>query len=267
MLTRSTILSLLAGLAAAAPSVVIEASATVAQPQQQHGGLEAEAGRLILVGGYSRFTEVLRFNPFVEPATLERVSSSDGGDSILLSVNDNGAPGAAGYVASFLLSPSSGAISFVDHKITQASDSSESGVDPAHAAFFPDGKTVGVANSAEVHVSNDGRFLYASTRNLTSPAFIPPGDAADILAVWSINSTTGHLTRQQSAMAFGGRGLRAMELSPALTGSSGGGEDYVVTGGQTTNTTQVFKRDRTDGTLELVASCGNRFSPSTYIWV
>ena len=38
-------------------------------------------------------------------------------------------------------------------------------------------------------------------------------------------------------------------------------------GGLTTNTTQVFKRDKTDGTLTLAAGYTNGFGPSTYIWV
>ena len=83
----------------------------------------------------NRTTEVLRFNPFVFPNTLELVSTSDGGDAedkawlsrhpvnpstsgrdhnsrgsvlmthlvgILLSVNDNGGANVTGYVASFL---------------------------------------------------------------------------------------------------------------------------------------------------------------------
>ncbi|WWD08726.1 hypothetical protein V865_006839 [Kwoniella europaea PYCC6329] len=121
-------------------------------------------------------------------------------------------------------------------------------------------------DAAEVHVSNDGRFLYASNRNLTAAALIDSGDASDTIAVWSIG-TNGTITRIQSAMAYGARQIRAMELSPAGMTASVGGQDYIVAGGLRTDNTFVFKRDKLNGTLELVAEVGETYMPSAYLWL
>ncbi|WVF71077.1 hypothetical protein IAT40_005874 [Kwoniella sp. CBS 6097] len=121
-------------------------------------------------------------------------------------------------------------------------------------------------DAAEVHVSNDGRFLYASNRNLTSATVIQPGDASDTLAVWSIGNN-GTLTRIQSAMAYGARQIRAMELSPAGMTATAGGQDYIVAGGLKTDNTFIFKRDRLNGTLELVAQTEGTYQPATYLWL
>ncbi|KAK7755015.1 hypothetical protein SLS62_003099 [Diatrype stigma] len=122
-------------------------------------------------------------------------------------------------------------------------------------------------SAAEVHVSNDGRFVYASNRNLTDASVIQPSDPSDTIAVWSANSANGTLSRIQSAVAPGARQIRSMELSPAGTTASAGGEDYVVAGGLTTNNTFVFKRDRATGLLELAAQCVGTYQPSTYLWL
>ncbi|WVW79843.1 hypothetical protein I302_101813 [Kwoniella bestiolae CBS 10118] len=121
-------------------------------------------------------------------------------------------------------------------------------------------------DAAEVHVSNDGRFLYASNRNLTAAALIESGDASDTIAVWSIG-TNGTITRIQSAMAYGARQIRAMELSPAGMTASAGGQDYIVAGGLRTANTFIFKRDRRNGTLQLVAQTEGTYMPSTYLWL
>ncbi|OCF32009.1 hypothetical protein I316_06395 [Kwoniella heveanensis BCC8398] len=121
-------------------------------------------------------------------------------------------------------------------------------------------------SAAEVHVSNDGRFLYASNRNLTSAALIQPGDPSDILAVWSIGNN-GTITRIQSAMAYGARQIRAMELSPAGMTASAGGQDYIIAGGLKTDNTFIFKRDILNGTLELVAQTEGTYMPATYLWL
>nr|XP_019004539.1 uncharacterized protein I203_02659 [Kwoniella mangroviensis CBS 8507]OCF68000.1 hypothetical protein I203_02659 [Kwoniella mangroviensis CBS 8507] len=121
-------------------------------------------------------------------------------------------------------------------------------------------------SAAEVHVSNDGRFLYASNRNLTAATLIESGDASDTIAVWSIG-TNGTITRIQSAMAYGARQIRAMELSPAGMTASAGGEDYIVAGGLKTDNTFVFKRNKLNGTLELVAEVEETYMPSTYLWL
>ncbi|OCF39487.1 hypothetical protein I317_06705 [Kwoniella heveanensis CBS 569] len=121
-------------------------------------------------------------------------------------------------------------------------------------------------SAAEVHVSNDGRFLYASNRNLTSAALIQPGDPSDTLAVWSIGNN-GTITRIQSAMAYGARQIRAMELSPAGMTASAGGQDYIIAGGLKTDNTFIFKRDILNGTLELVAQTEGTYMPATYLWL
>ncbi|KAI5478345.1 hypothetical protein MNV49_005196 [Pseudohyphozyma bogoriensis] len=402
-------------------SLVALAAAAPAKRQTQAEGnttsAQDNAGRLILVGGYNRTTEVLRFNPFVEPNTLELVSRSDGGDpenkawlirhpvnpNILLGTNDHAVANATGYVSSYLLDPATGGITFIDHRDSGGVQTA-GGVATAHGAFFPDGKTAAAVNStfkfdpitgkfgkqinngsildyagyttvdgqiaasqdtshphmilthpwlpvlylpdlgedtlrrftigdggvlsplepypqklgsgprhgaisangqwlyllhelditvsvykidtdtkdgdlslvqegiqiydqnttfslnlssAEIHVSNDGRFLYASNRNLTSATVIAPEDPSDTIAVWAIDQSTGELTRKQSAMAFGARQIRSFELSPAIATASAGGEDFIVAGGLTTNNTFVFKRDKTDGTLTLAAEFTN----------
>ncbi|KAI1362247.1 Lactonase, 7-bladed beta-propeller-domain-containing protein [Xylaria arbuscula] len=123
-------------------------------------------------------------------------------------------------------------------------------------------------SGAEVHVSNDGRFVYATQRNLTAAAVVEPSDPADIIAVYAVSPTDGSLTRIQSAMVNeGGRQLRAMELSPIGPTAVAGGQDYLITGGLVTNNTFVFKRDRATGMLDLVASTGRTYQPSTYIWL
>lgn len=132
-------------------------------------------------------------------------------------------------------------------------------------------------STAEVHVSNDGRFLYASNRNLTSATLAKPGDVSpvcdvaddqpsDTIAVWSIGNN-GTISRIQSAMAFGARVIRSFELSPPSMTNIYGGQDYVVAGSQITNTTYMFKRDRLNGTLSLVAQVGQTYAPATYLWL
>ncbi|KAI0425073.1 putative isomerase YbhE [Xylaria sp. FL1042] len=124
------------------------------------------------------------------------------------------------------------------------------------------------ADAAEVHVSNDGRFVYATQRNLTSALVIEPNDPSDIIAVYAVSPVNGTLTRIQSAMsAPGGRQLRAMKLSPiGLTGVAGG-QDYIITGGVASNNSFIFKRDRATGMLDLVASAEGTYQPSTYLWL
>jgi 6-phosphogluconolactonase (cycloisomerase 2 family) len=89
---------------------------------------------------------------------------------------------------------------------------------------------------------------------------------SDTLAVWAI-SNNGSLTRIQSAMAFGSRQIRAMELSPAGLTASAGGQDYIVAGGLKTENTFVFRRDRLNGTLELVAQTRGTYQAATYLWL
>ncbi|WRT66046.1 uncharacterized protein IL334_002998 [Kwoniella shivajii] len=303
---------------------------------------------------------VLEFNPFVKPNTLKvaaRYNTSEGNLKPWLSrhpinsrCNDHAVPNAPGYLTSYSLDAKTGEMKYIDSVDTGGYPVPDYGVAAAHCAFFPDGKTAGVANcefqligwqltgadfgqsastfsfdpqtgkfgsqtnkgvldfpgytpvdgqigvagndntsqavnirpykvdqktgelaqiqddAAEVHVSNDGRFLYASNRNLTAATLIQPGDASDTLAVWSIG-TNGTITRIQSAMAYGARQIRAMELSPAGMTATAGGQDYIVAGGLKTDNTFIFKRDRMNGTLELVAQTEGTYMPATYLWL
>ncbi|KAI0964797.1 putative isomerase YbhE [Xylaria arbuscula] len=123
-------------------------------------------------------------------------------------------------------------------------------------------------SGAEVHVSNDGRFVYATQRNLTTASVVKPTDPSDIIAVYAVSPTNGTLTRIQSAMVdLGGRQLRSLELSPIGLSGVAGGQDYLVTGGVVTNNTFIFKRDRATGLLDLVASTAGTYQPSTYLWL
>ncbi|KAH8835123.1 Lactonase, 7-bladed beta-propeller-domain-containing protein [Flagelloscypha sp. PMI_526] len=123
-------------------------------------------------------------------------------------------------------------------------------------------------SSAEVHVSNDGRFIYATMRNLTDISAVGPADPSDIISVFEVSQTNGTLSKIQEAMFPGARQLRAMELSPAGSTASAGGQSFVVTGGILTNNTAVFKRDTKSGLLEFLASVDHPdVSPSTYIWI
>ncbi|WWC98994.1 hypothetical protein V866_005888 [Kwoniella sp. B9012] len=332
----------------------------------------------IIQGGYNSSYAVLEFNPFVKPNTLKvaaRYNTSDGNlkawlsrhpinSNIVIGCNDNAVPNAPGYLTSYSLDSKTGEMKYIDSVDTGGYPVPDYSVAAAHCAFFPSGKTAGVANcytpvqgqigvagndntsqatshphmiathpflpvfylpdlgedkihvykigandtlsnltsyqqplgsgprhltftssgqyiqpiypnnatfslnisAAEVHVSNDGRFLYASNRNLTAAALIDSGDASDTIAVWSIG-TNGTITRLQSAMAYGARQIRAMELSPAGMTASFGGEDYIVAGGLRTDNTFVFKRDKLNGTLESVAEVGETYMPSTYLWL
>ncbi|KAJ7201652.1 Lactonase, 7-bladed beta-propeller-domain-containing protein [Mycena pura] len=130
---------------------------------------------------------------------------------------------------------------------------------PANATFSL------TISAAEVRISNDGRFLYATNRNLTTTPFVE-GDVVDTVSVYGINDD-GRIKRIQSAAIPSSRGLRGFELSPATTTPNVGGQDYVVVGGQITNNTSVLKRSRIDGTLQFVASVPLRISPITFIWV
>lgn len=65
---------------------------------------------------------------------------------------------------------------------------------PSNATFSTD------LSAAEVHVSNDGRFLYASNRNLTAATSIQEGDVSTILScqlISAIRYTSRLVDRQQ----------------------------------------------------------------------
>jgi 6-phosphogluconolactonase len=94
----------------------------------------------------------------------------------------------------------------------------------AHAADF-----TGQAGSADIHISPDGKFLYASNR----------GDENN-LAIFSIN-TSGKLT-SVGYQSTGGRGPRNFMIDP--TGN------YLLVANQQTNNIVVFKRDMVTGLLQ-----------------
>lgn len=81
---------------------------------------------------------------------------------------------------------------------------------------------------ADIHVSADGRFLYASNRG------------HDSLAVFSIDSATGKLTSL---------GQTPTEKTPRSFAFIPGGENYIVSAGQGSDTLIVYRRDPDNGTL------------------
>ncbi|KAF8920388.1 Lactonase, 7-bladed beta-propeller-domain-containing protein [Mucidula mucida] len=137
-------------------------------------------------------------------------------------------------------------------------------------SILPDNITHSFAlSAAEIHVSNDGRFLYASNRNLTDASLIEPTDPSDTIAVFSIDPVSGCLIKIQSAMMPGARQIRSIELSPPGYTSGAGGQDFLVAGGLTSNSTAIFKRDSATGLLNLstVLHHPELMQPSSYVWL
>ncbi len=95
-------------------------------------------------------------------------------------------------------------------------------------SMLPDGFT-GPGHGADIHVSADGKFLYASTRSTLNE-----------IAVYSINQKTGMLSligRQPSL----GRSSRTFEIDPS--------GNWLLSTGQASNEIIVFKRDQQSGKL------------------
>ncbi|KAH8880873.1 putative isomerase YbhE [Thozetella sp. PMI_491] len=90
---------------------------------------------------------------------------------------------------------------------------------------------------------------------------------SDTISIYAASAKDGTLTRIQTAVAPGSRQIRSMELSPAGTTASAGGEDFVVAGGLKTANTFVFRRDRATGMLTLAASVNGTYQPATYLWL
>ncbi|WP_168793078.1 lactonase family protein [Paraburkholderia aromaticivorans] len=88
----------------------------------------------------------------------------------------------------------------------------------------------GAVGAAAIHLSPDGRFLYATNR----------GDANDIV-IFSVDPTNGHLKKvgHQSSM---GKSPREFAIDP--TGN------WLIVGNQNSDTVYVFKRDQQSGLLE-----------------
>jgi 6-phosphogluconolactonase len=90
---------------------------------------------------------------------------------------------------------------------------------------------------ADIHISSDGRFVYASNRG------------HDSLAVFSIDADTGELTS---------RGQTPTEKTPRSFCLMPGGEDFIVSAGEGSHRLIVYRRDRqTGGLMPLKAyDCG-----------
>ncbi|CAD6548356.1 6-phosphogluconolactonase [Paraburkholderia kirstenboschensis] len=88
----------------------------------------------------------------------------------------------------------------------------------------------GAVGAAAIHLSPDGRFLYATNR----------GDANEIV-IFSVDPTNGHLKKigHQSSL---GKSPREFAIDP--TGK------WLIVGNQNSDTVYVFKRDQQSGLLE-----------------
>lgn len=101
--------------------------------------------------------------------------------------------------------------------------------------------------SADVHVSNDGRFLYTSTR-----------DSANIITIYSINQKTGKLTvvGRQSVL---GKTPRNFNLDPD--------GNYLLVANQNSDNVVIFKINHKTG---LLTDTGNRIdvgNPVCIKWI
>ena len=88
----------------------------------------------------------------------------------------------------------------------------------------------GAVGAAAIHLSPDGRFLYATNR----------GDANEIV-IFSVDPANGHLKKigHQSSL---GKSPREFAIDP--TGN------WLIVGNQNSDTVYVFKRDQQSGLLE-----------------
>ena len=89
--------------------------------------------------------------------------------------------------------------------------------------------TVGARGSADIHVSPDGRFLYASNRL-----------KADGVAIFSIDSLNGSLTKVGYQLT--GRHPRNFAISP--------NGKYLLVASRDDNVIQIFRRDASTGLLK-----------------
>ena len=89
--------------------------------------------------------------------------------------------------------------------------------------------TVGARGSADIHVSPDGRFLYASNRL-----------KADGIAIFSIDSLNGSLTKMGYQLT--GRHPRNFAISP--------NGKYLLVASRDDNVIQIFRRDASTGLLK-----------------
>jgi len=87
----------------------------------------------------------------------------------------------------------------------------------------------GNTGAADIHISPDGNFLYASNR----------GDANDI-AIFSINKTTGKLALKGRSSTLG-KGPRNFVIDPS--------GNYLLVGNQNSDFIVIFKRNKESGLL------------------
>jgi 6-phosphogluconolactonase len=95
----------------------------------------------------------------------------------------------------------------------------------------------GVAGSADIHISPDGNFLYASNRG-----------ESNTIAIFKINKNTGHLSLLTHQSALG--------LAPRNFNFDPSGK-YLLVANQNSNEVVIFKRDIKTG---LLTDTGNRIS-------
>jgi 6-phosphogluconolactonase len=93
---------------------------------------------------------------------------------------------------------------------------------------LPTGFT-GVIGSADIHVSNDGRFLYASNRG-----------ESNTIAVYSVNTATGKLTAKDFPSTLG-KGPRNFSIDPS--------GKFLLAANQGSNEIVIFKRNPATGLL------------------
>jgi 6-phosphogluconolactonase len=105
----------------------------------------------------------------------------------------------------------------------------------------------GQVGAAAIHLSPDGRFLYASNR----------GDANEIV-IYAVDASNGHIHEvgRQSSL---GKSPREFSIDP--TGQ------WLIVGNQNSDTAYVFRRDRQTGLLDANPKRIDLGSPVDFQWV
>lgn len=105
----------------------------------------------------------------------------------------------------------------------------------------------GQVGAAAIHLSPDGRFLYASNR----------GDANEIV-VYAVDPANGHI-REVGRQSSLGKAPREFSIDP--TGQ------WLIVGNQNSDTAYVFRRDQQSGLLEANPKRIDLGSPVDFKWV
>jgi 6-phosphogluconolactonase len=105
----------------------------------------------------------------------------------------------------------------------------------------------GYAGSADIHISRDGKFLYASNR----------GDF-NTLASYSIDAATGKLTPLEN-VSTKGKAPRNFNLDPS--------GNFLLAANQTSDEVVIFKRDKKTGKLEDSGKRIKVFAPVCLKWI